>query len=445
MLICKLLIALSTGFATSSLARCRIDLPSGLLYSLPIRATLLVCKIPVVITDNTVCLPTSTNEEFEIDDTQEDILKKLFGTSSNDSDEKPTTQSISPTQAFSPWQSTDNDSLQDSSEIMSDEIFESGPVIEGEVITRKSTIPVKRQTRNQSKAHISTTLKKLSWLKDFIFPYRLVARCLRLVGDMIKFVFMTSWRLGTGCGTAFGRLLQFVWEDIVFPLLFPFRLVFYIFIRLPSIIATRVYRAIKPLLVFLASGVTLGVLMGLLGAMTQGILGDWILSRHKSRTGTPIGSIPGVVSHSDLRQQPPLSRLEGDFIVDDQDIYRSEPKKSYDDLWEGNISLQDNQGTTTATKLGMGVTRHRIPTNSIRPNDSLNPRKGDGHHFKASHSQPPIVRTRERSLSGSSITSKTSSIMKGSRKKTSSHHPSESSVSGTSGKGKKKKVTFKND
>ncbi|EGG07608.1 uncharacterized protein MELLADRAFT_71631 [Melampsora larici-populina 98AG31] len=446
MLMCKLLTALSTGLVTSSLARCTIDLPTGLLYSFPIQAALLIYKLPVVVTDqattNTVCLPTSTDDQFEIDDTQEDILKKVFGTDSNASDNKHMLQSISPSQAFSAWQPTEDESLQVSSEIMSDEIIDPDPVIDREVNTRQSNIPIKSKSRNQSKAHISTTLKKLPWLKDYIFPYRLIARCLRLVGEMVKFVFMTGWRLASGCGMILVQILQFLWEDIIFPLLLPFRLLFYIFIRLPTIIATRIYLALKPLLVFLASGVTLGVLMGLLGAMTHGILGDWILSHHKSRTVT----IPGLVSHSDLRQPQAPSRFERDLITDDKDIHPPEAKKSYSGLWEGNVSLEDNRGTTTATKLGMGVTRHRVPTSGSRQDDSSNPRKGDGTYSKASSLEQPIVRTRDRSLSGSSNTSKTSSIMKGSRKKGSSYHPpSESSVSGTSSKGKKKKVTFKND
>lgn len=221
MLIRKLLTALFTGLVSSSLTRCRaIDLPSGLLYSFPIHAALLIYKLPVVVTDqatpNTVCLPTSIDDQFEIDDTQEDILKKVFGTNLSGSDNKQMLQSISPTQAFSTWQPTEDDSLQDSSEIISDEIFDSDPVIEREVITRKSNIPIKSQpSRNQSKAHISTTLKKLSWLKDYIFPYRLIAKCFRLVGGMVKFVFKTGWRLASGCGMILVQILQFLWEDMI--------------------------------------------------------------------------------------------------------------------------------------------------------------------------------------------------------------------------------------
>ncbi|KAH9812508.1 hypothetical protein DFH28DRAFT_1084328 [Melampsora americana] len=453
MLICTLL---TSGLTASSLARRTINSPTGLLYSFSIHATLLVYKPTVVAADqgttdttNTVCLPTSIDDQFDIDDTQEDILKKIFELDRNHSDIKPRCQSTWPIQPFSACPSKyDESDEQDSSGFISDEIVDSDPVIEDEMVGRKSNVRVHRTSRDPSKAHISTTLKKLFWLKDFILPYRLMARCFRLIRDTIRFVFITSWRLGSGFGMFIVRIGQFLWEEILFPLLFPIRLLYYIFIRLPSIIATRIYRAVKPLLVFLASGVTLGILMGLLGAMTHGIIGDWILSRHKSRTGTMIPAIPGVVSPSDLQQQQSPSQLGRDFILDDKDIYRSGAKKSYSDSWDGNLSLQDNQGTTTATKLGMGVTRHRVPTSSTREADLFNPHTSDEPYFKASNIQEPIVQRRDRSLSGSSNTSKTSSIMKGSGKKSSNHHPSESSVSGTSSsshKGKKKKVTFKND
>lgn len=230
------------------------------------------------------------------------------------------------------------------------------------------------------------------------------------------------------------------------PLLFPVRLLFHIFVVFPYKISSRFYQATKPLWFFLASAITVGVLIGLIGGMGNAILGDWIVSTHKARRGSRTLLAPhvGLTENPDEDLQPSRSRPSDEQV--------SPPKSSsYRNLGRFNGSGAHDESITTATQLNESVAHHRSTPSNRKPyaEASLTHDRSVFDSSRDGLGQQPITPTRERTYSGSSTSSRTSSILKGSRKKAGASSfagRSDSSLSGgSSSKGKKKKVTFKND
>ncbi|KAG0146768.1 hypothetical protein CROQUDRAFT_670948 [Cronartium quercuum f. sp. fusiforme G11] len=457
MSIAKCLKAITIGLVTAASTQLAIHLSPGRWQSLPIQVAFLSQSLTFAYAEQVVAGPNwatpPSDIQHQVDETEDDILKRLTDESVTGSNESTNCLPLS-----APLYSTVIEKVvhgkEEEIDALSDELFVSTPVTGYQITTSSKPKPVSDRAQKQQKAHISTTLKKLTWLTKIIFPYRLVGICLGLTRDVIKFGFLAVWRLVCGCAMVLGHLLLFVWEDIIFPLLFPVRLLLYIFVVFPYKLASRIYRALKPLFVFLASAITVGILMGLVGGMGNAILGDWIISSHKTRTGSraPPKSSAAFSSPIEDRLHPSSSGRHRRLEDVEDPISIAQPSSLYSGLHQANGSVTCDRSITTATKLNNNVVRQRSSPSTRKqygdPSGSGVPDAKVVYSNRDGLSEQPIIPARERSHSGSSTASKTSSILKGSRKKAGASSlagRSESSISGTSSKGKKKKVTFKSD
>ncbi|PLW16919.1 hypothetical protein PCANC_04129 [Puccinia coronata f. sp. avenae] len=75
-------------------------------------------------------------------------------------------------------------------------------------------------------------------------------------------------------------LMLWFWDEILFPMTFPIRLVIWATVILPISLTTAILRKLKPVILFALSAVTMGILIGSLASSTHEAIGDWLFPLH---------------------------------------------------------------------------------------------------------------------------------------------------------------------
>jgi len=78
------------------------------------------------------------------------------------------------------------------------------------------------------------------------------------------------------------RLMVWFWDEILFPMTFPIRLVFWAIVIQPLNLTKTLLKKLKPVIFFLMSAIAMGVLIGKIGSLIHLGVGDWLFPLHHS-------------------------------------------------------------------------------------------------------------------------------------------------------------------
>ncbi|KAA1132484.1 hypothetical protein PGTUg99_000807 [Puccinia graminis f. sp. tritici] len=105
---------------------------------------------------------------------------------------------------------------------------------------------------------------------------------------LVKSIFSYSFRIFYATVSAlFGfltHLMVWFWDEILFPMTFPIRLVFWMLITQPLNLSKTILKKLKPVILFLLSAIGLGVMIGMVGSSTHLRIGNWLFPLHHSHT-----------------------------------------------------------------------------------------------------------------------------------------------------------------
>ncbi|KAA1096669.1 hypothetical protein PGT21_024673 [Puccinia graminis f. sp. tritici] len=105
---------------------------------------------------------------------------------------------------------------------------------------------------------------------------------------LVKSIFSYSFRIFYATVSAlFGfltHLMVWFWDEILFPMTYPIRLVFWMLITQPLNLSKTILKKLKPVILFLLSAIGLGVMIGMVGSSTHLRIGNWLFPLHHSHT-----------------------------------------------------------------------------------------------------------------------------------------------------------------
>ncbi|OAV98461.1 hypothetical protein PTTG_08523 [Puccinia triticina 1-1 BBBD Race 1] len=117
-------------------------------------------------------------------------------------------------------------------------------------------------------------------------------------------------------GTLFGfltHLMVWFWDEILFPMTFPIRLVFWLVVIKPLDLTKAMLKKLKPVILFLISAIGMGIFIGMIGSSTHLWIGDWLFPlQHK--TDKQSKKDTSLIGRQKRREQS--DRTAGDDRVD---------------------------------------------------------------------------------------------------------------------------------
>ncbi|KNF04988.1 hypothetical protein PSTG_02043 [Puccinia striiformis f. sp. tritici PST-78] len=130
--------------------------------------------------------------------------------------------------------------------------------------SRKKKLPILESIQKLTKSiFILLTTKNPIWSISF---------------QIIKNVFYLSFHFSyVILSTLFGFLNQIMiwfWDEILSPMTYPIRLVYYMIIVQPINLTIKILNKLKPVIFYLISAITVGILIGVLGSRTHLFIGD---------------------------------------------------------------------------------------------------------------------------------------------------------------------------
>ncbi|KNZ61893.1 hypothetical protein VP01_1342g2 [Puccinia sorghi] len=115
------------------------------------------------------------------------------------------------------------------------------------------------------------TAKNPIWIISYKIFHGLFSAIFRLCYATIAFQF-----------SILTRLMVWFWDEILFPMTFPIRLVFWAMVIQPLNLTKTLLKKLKPVIFFLMSAIGMGVLIGKIGSLTHLVVGDWLFPLHHS-------------------------------------------------------------------------------------------------------------------------------------------------------------------